>query len=387
VPHPWDPDKIRQNLRDLAGIKAGNKFQYLDNGYVRINSFSLLRGDRDSITDDRARAMTVRLIREAATLSRQGGGQDRVSTRDIEQALAGLERLRGTYPDGDKGEALDRLLTEARAELTNARAQSPRAGRDEAVQRARSSFYDAHSHSMVVRVEQHDLLGLDEAGVCQFFTIDWVRRILLGKPTYRSSSKWFPDPVEDRLQRKVDKRLREMETSKMDWFRAGWDTSLGVPRPGYVPGPYDPMVFPVNKAKGVEFYEVVTVSDVSLREGYDDRAAGKAQEGEGREVFDTLLGEMAKQRARDDRLPLFNVHLRGKDVDLDKRGGHVIGFDLTAGAAMLHFFDCNFGEFQLHPETDREGAMSFFEDLWQYYAVAGLAVNELWLKQWKRREG
>jgi hypothetical protein len=28
-----------------------------------------------------------------------------------------------------------------------------------------------------------------------------------------------------------------------------------------------------------------------------------------------------------------------------------------------------------------------FEDLWQYYAVAGLAVNELWLKQWKRREG
>jgi hypothetical protein len=391
VPNPWDRDKIRQNLRDLASIQAGNKLQYLDDGFIRINSFALLRGERDSITNDRARNLTVRLIHEAVAVSRQAGAPDRVSRRDIEQALAGLERLRETYPDGDKRQALDRLLSEARAELTNAQEQSPRADRAEDVRAARAAFYDAHGHALMVRVDQHELLGLDDAGVCKFFTIDWARRVLLKKPTYAYSKKFFPDPLEDRLQRKVDKRLREMETSFMDWGRRGWVTGgYGVrsPSPGFVPGPYAGMVFPVNMAKGVERYEVVEIFRKSINEGYEDRQDGRARDGEGREVFTALLDQMvqlAGQATEDGLQALFNVHLRGRDVDLNQNGAHVIGFDLTGGAGTLHFFDCNFGEFQLCLQSDRDRTLSLFEDLWKYYAIAGLAVSGLWLMQWKCR--
>lgn len=394
--NPWDPNKIKNNLHVLAKLQPGQKLQFLDNGSIRVNNNAFLRRSRDSITSQRVTTMFDTLFKEAVKLSEKAGAHSKdnynprskpgayISIGEIDNAIRGVEKLRETYKgDNQKLSKVNDIIRNIQGTLQTALQSAYGSYQDQEMEEVRKEIYATFKRNMLVKVDHHRLLGIGERGVCMVFTQDWIRRNYLeARPTYAvSGSFWrgfFPKPVEDRLQEKVDKRLRPISSGYGDYAHGRVSDKE---KSKWVALPYGKGLHAhKDLAKGIVKLQRTKTKQQEIPEGLEFRQNGIIQRGQGKRVFlDIMNSARVRVPFAPHRLAMFNFSIWG-----GFRGGyrfevHSIGLKLEQNSPNVTVFDSNLGEFLFNGDA---GLGQFGELWWKMYVVLGVAIDRWTLYEW-----
>ena len=395
---PWDANKIKKNLKTLAQLKSGNKVQFLSSGEIRTNSFAIRRRSSDSITSTQTYNNFDNLFTEAVRFSKQAGDHSRddysseskpavfVTMGEIENAIRGVEQLRGSYSgDNKKLQKLNLIINRVKNIYQGALNEVYNPNTEDAKNEIRDQIYETYRRNLLLKVDHHHYLGIGEAGICMVFTMDWIRRSYVdGKETYAMSGSlyrgFFPKSVEERLHDKVENRFRPISSDyykydnnknsmsnrqKAKWHELPYGRNLYIHK---------------DRAKGVQSLTTIKVRHTFIAEGLEQRRQKNPRRGEGKRILNGIVSLMKGRvpyAAR--RLCMFHLNVAGSVNG--RNVSHSVGFKLAKNSSTLHFFDSNMGEFLF----DVYGGTRFgdFAELWwKFYSVWGFAIDEWTLYEW-----
>jgi hypothetical protein len=384
--NPWDTENIKPNLKTLAGLESGDKFRILATGLIDRNRYfqGLQRSDSDSIRavarsgnqqgvgDEQLDAVT-RLFKRAVELSRQGGqwslqpgsgaGEPPVfvSRSEVEKALAGLEAIRGSYADKPSHlQSLDGLIHSVKAQLPPPRAFPSGHGSvaREDYEGAKARFAAAYKDQQVVELTQGDYTLYGQGGICNAMVLDWVRRRLVKKrSSYADTKKWFPDPLQQRVQARAEKRLHRIQNILNDPGNEGVVADVA---------PTYPKFADLRESRAISDRDW-PIKAATPAEAVADKMIVKLF----KPVLKNVLGWITDTEAGHETY-CFKLVLGGKGGM-----GHSIAFDFRSRSAdgppeVIHLFDPNNGEYEFGIDGQPKRALfAFFDDLWRLYAMQG----------------
>ncbi len=404
--NPWDPRKIKKNLEALAGIRGGDKIQFLNSGDIRVSSWSIRRSDRDSITNVRAYNYTTKLFEEAVWLSKQAGASSKtnyrqdttppvyVSIQEIKAAYQGLRHLEQTYsygslnpnspPSGEgllKSRSLQLILNKVSQIVQGGLSEEP--SYKDGVRELHESISEKYKSKRLVKINQHEIMGVRETGMCALLVTDWVRRMLIsGKSGFQSNS-YFRRPDDARMLEKMQKRYRPITAGYLEGSETVGASDKWVRHP--ISGTN--VLIKPSLNRDYDRLAAHLVGKESYRDGLMARRNKNPRPGEGGELWQQVLKKaQAHVYWQNPKHGIFHLEIIGTAKGYGGRPSHTLGFETGSGLNSGHFFDPNFGEFKFDDKAGIREYCQFFDDIWRYYAVLGLAVDYWKLFCWSKVE-
>jgi hypothetical protein len=365
MPSPGDPAHLKANLKEIAALPGrgtGAKLDY-DPKTMRfsVREGELLQGlwraiSGDSVTNESTFGGPIREVFAAAHAR---AGQDaEIQSLQI-QALNGLEFLRKTYAgNAEKLQVLNRVIVDANLGMK----EDP-----EALQNLRNSYrkYLVYAFTQSMFIEE------DCQGVCDAFTLDWARRILISGKRSFAVSKHSTQPAANRvtldwsekkrMMDKVDKRIRPMQDALVKGKQEGLQ--------------YGPKNLAEDERYGDKYRSFARLDSVDWGNGsIRDKAPGS-------EVMSAILAKARKGvELWGNGCFVFVISLKVKKSGAP--GGHAIAFRLGPEDE-VHFFDPNIGEFGfLLGSSDPQ--RNFWNEWWTllYYSPQRVRVGDYYT-QWR----
>ena len=365
----WDDAKIRQNMLLLASLQPGDKFKIKDNGDLDRQSKGLFQGvfrsDTDSITNtqryiDPLKKLFAQASKYAVADIFHQQANVVITKQELDNALNGLKNMLQTYTSGNKQISVKEIVNQVERETLLATHAA--------------TFYHTYRPNMVVELHQSQYLR-NERGICAAFCLDWIRRkIFVQKDSYKNSKHGVVDHTNQkfhpRIQKKVDNRLREIQSIYRD---SGSLRQLTLNR---IAEKFNTFEGLYAGSKSQAYGDETTLP-------FDQRVHNMPQVGEGRRIFQDIYDGCFGRGMKSDS-KYFILEFR---CSKGNEPGHAFGIHIKAFSPedpRIHFFDPNMAEFEFSGGGGMSQFLDFGEDLWKLHALGGDMYDWWNLQQFTR---